>query len=165
MSVSWARSRGLDGANLRFFNVYGAGQSPDSEYAAVIPAFAKRLRAGLRPVIYGDGGQTRDFIHVNDVVTALLLAASAPAALEGATMNIGSGTSVSINELAAVMARICKVEGLQPEYEEPRPGDIRESLCDPSRAAEILGFRSSVLLEDGLRAALDDCRDRSAAAV
>lgn len=163
--TAWAKSRGLDGVNLRFFNVYGVGQSPDSEYAAVIPAFAKRLSSGQPPVVYGDGGQTRDFVHVNDVVTALLLAASAEEALGGATINIGSGTSISIEELALLMAKICEVEGLRPIHETARPGDIRESLCDPSLAARVLGFEATVPLEQGLRQLLDGCKGRSAAAV
>lgn len=163
--TSWARSRGLDGVNLRFFNVFGVGQSPDSEYAAVIPAFARQLKANKPPIIYGDGGQTRDFIHVDDVVRALLLAGANEASLDGATINIGSGRNVSISELAEVMARLCGVDGLRPIHEAARPGDIRESLCDPSLAADLLGFEAVTTLEDGLREVLRDCRGRSAAPV
>ncbi len=163
--TSWARSRGLDGVNLRFFNIFGVGQSPDSEYAAVIPAFAKRLKANTAPTIYGDGGQTRDFVHVDDVVRALLLAGANDDSLDGATINIGSGRAVSIRELAEIMARLCGAEGLTPNYEAARAGDIRESLCDASLAADLLGFEAVTTLEDGLRDVLKDCRGRSAAAI
>lgn len=162
---SWARSRGLDGVNLRFFNVFGVGQSPDSEYAAVIPAFARQLKANKPPVIYGDGGQTRDFVHVDDVARALLLAGAHEESLDGATINIGSGRAVSISELAAIMARLCGVDGLRPIHEAARAGDIRESLCDPTLAADVLGFEPVTTLEDGLRDVLKDCRGRSTAAV
>ena len=163
--AAWARSRGLDGASLRLFNVYGEGQSPESDYAAVIPAFAKRLSANQPPMVYGDGSQTRDFVHVRDVARAFLLAGAAEGALDGATVNIGSGRSVSIAELASLMARLCGAEGLDPIFEPARPGDIRASECDPARANERLAFRAEVPLEDGLRALLDGCRGRSRAAV
>jgi len=163
--TAWARSRSLDGASLRLFNVYGEGQSPESDYAAVIPKFAKRLAAGEPPIIYGDGSQTRDFVHVSDVVTALLLAGSNEEPLLGATINIGSGESVAIGELAAVMARVLGVEKCKPIFEPPRPGDIHASNCDPAKAKKLLGFSTSVTLDRGLSQLLDGCQDRSATAV
>lgn len=162
---AWAKSRSLDGVSLRFFNVYGAGQSPQSDYAAVIPAFAKRLDAGQPPILYGDGSQSRDFVHVHDVVTALLLAGSNERPLGGATVNIGSGSSVSIVELAEVMARVRGVSGLKPVHEAPRPGDIQESRCDPTLATKLLGFSPFTPFETGLARLVDERPNRSAAAV
>lgn len=160
---AWARSLGLDGVNLRFFNVYGPGQSPDSEYAAVIPAFRKRLQADQAPTIYGDGEQTRDFVHISDIVRAVLLAGAHDHPLGGATINIGSGRAVSINELAALMAKLCGAEGLAPHHKPARTGDIQASNCDASLASSLLGFQTTTSLEDGLRDLLKDCRDRSTA--
>jgi len=156
--AGWARSMGVDGVSLRLFNVYGPGQSEHSPYAAVIPAFATRLRAGLPPVIYGDGSQTRDFVHVSDVVRAMTLAAARPAPWGGIAVNIGSGRSVSIAELASVMARLCGEAPTPPIHEPSRAGDIAASECDPSRAEREMGFRARVTLEDGLDALLDGCR-------
>lgn len=155
--AAWAASRGLDGAILRFFNVFGVGQSPESEYAAVIPRFAMRLSGNLPLVIYGDGGQTRDFVHVHDVVTALLLAGSSDTPLKGATINIGAGRSVSIAELARLMARLCGSTTPRLIHEPARVGDIRESSCDPSTASAMLGFESVVTLEEGLKPILAAC--------
>jgi UDP-glucose 4-epimerase len=132
--------------SLRFFNVYGEGQT--LEYAGVITKFAERLSKGLRPIIHGDGQQTRDFVSVKDVVNAIVLAmkSSSP---EAHVFNIASGKSIRISELAKTMNRISGLD-LEPLYEEERKGDIKYTLADTTRARSILGFAAKEELEDGL---------------
>lgn len=137
---------GLPTVSLRYFNVYGPKQDPNSEYAAVIPSFAKRLSEGKPPIIYGDGEQTRDFVFVSDVVRANILAAESEAT---GVCNIGQGQSITINELATLITRIMnKDPGII--YEEARAGDIRHSLADISKAG-LFGYRPQYDLEQGLR--------------
>lgn len=139
---------GLSTIALRYFNVFGPRQNPESEYAAVIPKFVSCMAKGEQPTIYGDGEQTRDFLYVKDVARANLLAARVPAS--GLTVNVASGRSVSVRELFDVIATITGYHG-QPRYSEPRPGDIKHSAASVRRAAEVLGFSPRVSLEDGLR--------------
>lgn len=145
---SYGKSRNIQNAIcLRFFNVYGEGQT--LEYAGVITKFAERLSQGLRPIIYGDGQQTRDFVSVNDVVDAIVLAmkSSSPAAH---LFNIESGKSISINELAERMIRISGLD-LEPIYEKERKGDIKYTVADTTRARGILGFGAKEELDHGLK--------------
>ncbi len=136
---------GLKSVCLRYFNVYGPRQDPFSDYAAVIPRFISRVLRGKRPVIYGDGEQTRDFVYVKDVVKANMLAMERGRGV----YNIASGKSISINELAGL---ICKIIGekLDPIYKRERKGDIRNSAADISKAKEEIGFEPSYSLEEGL---------------
>ncbi len=143
---------GLPAVALRYFNVYGPRQRPDSDYASVIPAFVDACLAGRNPVIYGDGGQTRDFVFVGDVVRANLLAATAPAAA-GQVLNVASGRQVSLVELLAHVQAACGT-ALEAVHAAERPGDVRHSCGDPGRAAEVLGFRAEVDLGEGLRRTL-----------
>ena len=136
---------GLSVLILRYFNVYGPGQS--EEYAGVITRFSERLSRGEPPIIYGDGNQTRDFVHVRDVAAANELALEAN--VKFGVYNIASGREVSILELAELMSRIAGVN-VQPVFAPPRPGDVRRSVADVSRAREELGFEPSVTLEEGL---------------
>ena len=138
---------GLKTACLRYFNVYGPRQNPHSEYAAVIPRFVTRILAHEPPVIYGDGGQTRDFTFVKDVVKANILAGESPA--EG-VFNIACGKRVSLNELAG---KIMEITGIKVEmsYEGARPGDVRDSLADISSAGDKLGYKPGFELDSGLR--------------
>ena len=142
-----AEKRGYRPVVLRFFNVYGPGQS--RAYAGVVLEFVKRVSRGEPPVIYGDGSQTRDFIHVRDAVKAVLKAL----VNEGAkgVFNVGSGVSVSINELAKLVLKLAGREDLKPVYAPPRPGDVKRSQADISRARRVLGFEPRVKLEDGIR--------------
>jgi nucleoside-diphosphate-sugar epimerase len=140
---------GLEVVALRYFNVYGSRQNPDSDYAAVIPIFIKTIHNGQRPVIQGDGKQTRDFIHINDVIRANLLAAEAPEA-PGQVINICSGKETRILDLLNILMEIKKVD-LQPKFAAERPGDIYRSLGDPSKAKSILGFEQRIDLEQGLK--------------
>lgn len=138
--------------SLRFFNVYGVGQS--AAYAGVITAFANRLSRGLRPVIYGDGLQTRDFVYVEDVARAVVLAIEAGESrgLSG-TYNVATGRSVSINELALQMIKIFGFD-FEPVYEPERAGDIKYAQVDISAARKALGYspegRLEVVLKDML---------------
>ena len=132
---------------LRYFNVFGPRQDPDSEYAAVIPKFISRLIDGKPPIIYGDGEQTRDFIAVADVVRANILAMENSAS---GVFNIAGGSRISLNELAGNLSAITGIH-LQPLYEPPRPGDVRDSLADISRAGEAFGFSPRYTLDEGLR--------------
>ena len=137
---------GLPTACLRYFNVYGPRQDPDSQYAAVIPRFIRLARNNSSPVIYGDGEQTRDFTFIKDVVDANILAAESNAS---GIFNIGRGERVSINNLAGL---IIKLVGsiVDPVRQEPRPGDVMHSLADISRAGAF-GYNPMYGLEEGLR--------------
>jgi UDP-glucose 4-epimerase len=145
---------GVPAVGLRFFNVFGPRQDPTSPYSGVISIFCDRLRAGRGITIFGDGGQTRDFVYVGDVVRALMLAmrhcsAGRPISRESAVFNVCTGRSTSVLELARTIAFLC---GREPEidFAPPRSGEIRVSLGDPSRAAAILGFEASTDLRTGL---------------
>jgi UDP-glucose 4-epimerase len=145
---TWSRAYGLPCVALRFFNVYGPRQDPRSEYAAAIPRFATRLLAGERPIVYGDGEQTRDFVHVSDVVRAILLAAVSTRAV-GEVINVGSGRSASLLELIAILKSVIGSD-LPIEHQAPRAGDLRASSADIGKARALLGYEPRVQLEDGL---------------
>jgi nucleoside-diphosphate-sugar epimerase len=146
------RGLGIDAVALRFFNVFGPGQDADGPYAAVIPAFVERMRAGTPPVIYGDGEQTRDFVFVEDVVDATIRAAER--GTTGRVYNVGSGGRVSILELVDALNDVLGTD-LDPVHEDPRPGDIRHSGADISRARADLGYEPSVGLREGLAETVD----------
>ncbi len=145
----YAVVHGMETVSLRYFNVFGPRQDPDSPYAAVIPLFIARLSNGERPKIYGDGEQSRDFTYVENVVEANLLASKA-AGLGGVTVNVACGAQTTLNELAGLLGEILGGDAT-PEYSPPRPGDIRHSYADISTARRILGYRPRVDLRDGLR--------------
>ena len=135
---------------LRFFNVYGPGQALSNPYTGVAAIFASRLLNGNAPVIFEDGEQTRDFIHVSDIVQGIVLALEADDAV-GSALNLGTGRPVSVKEIGAVLG-----EGLESELEaevtgQYRAGDIRHCYADPAQAKALLGFSTSVSLEDGMR--------------
>ena len=155
----YTRSFGLPVVALRYFNVYGPRQSPDSDYAAAIPIFIRRLLEGHPPVIFGDGKQRRDFVFVSDVVRANLLAAECPQAA-GHIFNICTGTEVSILDLVETLSQIIPGAS-QPEFGPPRPGDIYRSLGDPGRAAQVMNFRAEVNLAEGLAQTLQWMQENS----
>ena len=139
---------GLPTTSLRYFNVYGPRQDPKSDYAAVIPRFISRILRNEPPMIYGDGEQTRDFIFVEDVVGANILAAEKKRA-NGEIINIGSAKRISINELAEkIMGQFEK--NSRPIHIEPLPGDVRHSVADVEKAKELLGFVARYSLDVGL---------------
>ncbi len=144
----FTRTFGLETVALRYFNVFGPRQDPASDYAAAIPKLTRALARGANPVVFGDGEQTRDFVYVRNVAQANLLAADSPAAV-GQVINIGSGESISINDMLRVAAGLLGVP-LYPEYREPRAGDVRHSRADISRAKALLGYEPSVGFRDGL---------------
>jgi len=137
---------GLSTVCLRYFNVYGPGQDPHSQYAMVIPAFIDRAANNLPPVIHGDGEQSRDFTFIGDVVKANILAAESTA--EG-VYNIGSGRSITIKQLAEKIIQLMRKD-LKPLHDKPRPGDVRHALADISRAKSF-GYEPEWSLEDGLK--------------
>ena len=153
LASTWTRAYGLPCVALRFFNVYGPRQDPKSEYAAAIPRFATRLLAGQRPIVFGDGLQTRDFVHVSDVVRANLLAATSEKA-PGEVINVGSGRSSSLIDLIALLRIITGCDALI-EHQATRAGDLRASSANIDKARAILGYQPRVSLEEGLRGVVD----------
>ncbi|RPJ84857.1 MAG: NAD-dependent epimerase/dehydratase family protein, partial [Acidobacteria bacterium] len=139
---------GLPVVSLRYFNVYGPRQDPASEYAAVIPKFISRMLAGKRPVIFGDGEQTRDFVFVNDVARANLLAAEADAS--GLALNIAAGQRYSLNDLVVILDEILGLN-FQPVYEPARLGEVRDSQADILLANKTIGYAPEVTLHQGLK--------------
>jgi UDP-glucose 4-epimerase len=137
---------GIKTVSLRYFNVFGPRQDPQSEYAAVIPKFITRLLNNQPPVIFGDGKQTRDFVYVKNVVQANLLAMQSSAT---GTFNIGSGERIDLTPLAGTLSDIMNVN-LPPVYEKPRSGDIRDSVSDITAAKKTLGYLTSYSLDKGL---------------
>jgi UDP-glucose 4-epimerase len=137
---------GLPTVCLRYFNVYGPRQDPNSQYAAAIPRFIKMVSVGNPPVIFGDGEQTRDFTFVKDVIEANILAAESDAY---GLFNISRGKGITINELANLVTSIIG-ENMEPIHQEPRPGDIRHSLADISKAKTFC-YNPKYNLEEGLK--------------
>jgi nucleoside-diphosphate-sugar epimerase len=139
---------GLSTVCLRYFNVYGPRQDPAGHYAAVIPRFVARVKAGQPPVIYGDGQQTRDFVHVSDIVRANLLACEHPS-VPGHVINVASGRSVSLLELVDTLNGLAGTQ-LSPTFEPERAGDIRHSVGDTEQLVTLLDFRVETPLPEGL---------------
>ncbi len=144
----WHALYGLETVALRYFNVFGPAQNPQSAYAAVIPRFISAVLKGQAPVVYGDGEQSRDFIYVSDVVESNLLAATIPEAA-GQVINIGTGKKTTINRLLAELERLIE-RPIHPRHEAPRPGDVRESLADISLMRAILGYEPTISFAEGL---------------
>ena len=158
---TYTREHGLETVALRYFNVYGARQRPDSMYAAALPIFSDLLARNEAPTIFGDGEQTRDFVHVSDVVRANLLASVAPAAV-GRVINVASGQVISIN---AVVETLIALTGatVTPHYAPPKTGDVRESLADITLARTLLDFEPTVTLREGLAGLVAERRALAAA--
>lgn len=151
---------GLETVTTRYFNVFGPRQDPSSHYSGVIARFVSALLAGQRPTIFGDGEQTRDFTYIDNVVDGVLRAADAPGA-SGLVMNLATGGRTSLNQLLAMLQRLLGTS-LEPLYEPDRPGDVRDSQASIARAQEVLGYRPTVSLEDGLAATIDWYRSATA---
>jgi UDP-glucose 4-epimerase len=152
---AWANCFGIDTVSLRYFNIFGPRQSPDSAYAAVIAAFAKAMLRGQNPMIFGDGEQSRDFTYVANAVHANLLAARHDKPLRGEVFNVACGKRVSLNQLASVMREALKRADLTATHQAPRTGDVRHSLADLTRIRETLGYAPVVDFEEGLVATLN----------
>lgn len=153
--LAWARSYGISTVSLRYFNIFGPRQPADSPYSAVIAVFARKLLAGERPIIFGDGTQSRDFTFVANAVLANLLAATSEKPLSGEVVNIGSGTRTDLNTLSRTLADACGTRHLQPRYEPARIGDVLHSQADITLARSLLGYIPVVSLDDGLAQTLD----------
>jgi UDP-glucose 4-epimerase len=151
---------GLETVALRFFNVFGPRQAADSPYSGVIARFCEAFLSGTPPRIFGDGRQSRDFVYVTDVVAALLAAAEVPAArAAGRVFNVGTGQSRTLLELVAALQKLTG-RMLQPQFEPPRPGDIRHSCPDLTATHAALGWQAAVTWEEGLARTLDFYRTR-----
>ena len=144
---------GLESFALRYFNVFGPRQDPNSQYAAVIPMFVSALLHGQQPVIFGDGEQTRDFTYIDNVVGANMLAADVPNA-QGQVINIACHDQISLNRILGILQELLHTD-IAAEYSDPRAGDIKHSLADISRARELLGFEPRIDFEQGIRLAIN----------
>jgi nucleoside-diphosphate-sugar epimerase len=152
----FTRLYGFETVTIRYFNVFGPRQDPSSPYSGVISLFASALLEGRRPVIYGDGEQTRDFTYVANVVDGVLRAVEAPGAA-GHVINVATGGRISLNDLLRTMNKIVGTS-LEPIFKEERAGDVRDSQADITKAKKLLGYAPIVTLEDGLKKTLDWCR-------
>jgi nucleoside-diphosphate-sugar epimerase len=150
----FTRVYGLETVSLRYFNVFGPRQDPGSQYSGVVSRFISALFADERPVIYGDGEQSRDFTYIENVVGANLSAASAAGAV-GKVINVANGARVTLNELLAELKELTGKQDVTAEYFEPRVGDVRHSLADITMARELLNYESKVDLREGLKRTID----------
>jgi nucleoside-diphosphate-sugar epimerase len=146
---TFGRCYGLENVCLRYFNIFGQRQDPDSPYSGVLSRFALAFLEHQQPVIYGDGEQTRDFTFVENAVQANLLACEAPSGASGGVFNVGTGARISLNQALELLGRISGKK-LQARYEQPRDGDIRDSQADITKAREYLGYDPTVMFEEGL---------------
>ncbi|MGE0479805.1 MAG: SDR family oxidoreductase [Phycisphaerae bacterium] len=153
----FARVYGLKTCSLRYFNVFGPRQDPSSAYAAVIPAFVSRMLRGERPVVFGDGEQSRDFCFVDNVVHANLLAAEAPD-VNGEVVNVACGERTTLNQILKQLNELLGTN-IQAEYNDPRPGDVKHSLADLEAAKRVIGYTPQVFFSDGLRRAISWYRE------
>jgi UDP-glucose 4-epimerase len=144
---------GLETVAIRYFNVFGPRQDPNSQYSAVIPLFITAMLAGRQPVIFGDGGQSRDFAFVANVVHANLLAADAPN-VAGRTINAADGRSTDLLTLISLLNRLLGTN-VEPKFAPPRVGDVRESQADITLARRLLNYEPPVKFEEGLRRSID----------
>jgi nucleoside-diphosphate-sugar epimerase len=149
--LAFARAGQVEGVALRYFNVFGPRQDPNSPYAAVIPAFLSAAFQGGAAVMFGDGQQTRDFTYVANVVEANILAAAAPAGVaNGTVVNVGGGQRTSLLRLLEVIRDVTG-RGLACTHQPRRGGDVRDSMAGLERARQVIGYHPGVTLEEGLR--------------
>jgi nucleoside-diphosphate-sugar epimerase len=142
---------GLETVSLRYFNVYGPRQSFDIQgaYGGAITIFTNRLAKNMPPIIYGDGEQTRDFVYIQDVVNANMLALNSKN-VAGEVLNIGTGKNISVNQVAGILKEIMNRKDLKNVYADPRPTDIRHGYADISKAKKILGYNPKFSFKEGL---------------
>lgn len=153
----WARVYGLPTIALRYFNVFGPRQDPNSDYAAVIPRFITKMLRGEPPTIYGDGLQSRDFIYIDGIVAANLMAASAPASVNG-HFNVATGESYSLLDVVARLNRLLGSE-LVPIHTDARAGEVRHSQANIERIGEALGWEPPVTFDEGLQRTVEAFRE------
>jgi UDP-glucose 4-epimerase len=145
---------GLETISLRYFNVFGPRQNPSSMYSGVISRFIDALAKGERPVIFGDGQQSRDFTYIDNVVNANIRAAEASKGI-GEVMNAANGDRITLLELLDVLKEVMGLGEIEPEFQPPRKGDVKHSQADNARAVECLGYKKIVGLEEGLQRTFD----------
>jgi UDP-glucose 4-epimerase len=146
----YAKTMGLDAVSLRYFNIFGPRQDPSSPYSGVISIFSTKMAKGERPLIFGDGSQTRDFTYVTNAVSANLLAMKCPTPLGGAVYNVGTGSRISLLDLVAALNEIYGTS-IEPEFRETRAGDVRDSLASLDLITAAIGYRPLVGFAEGLR--------------
>jgi UDP-glucose 4-epimerase len=151
--VSFTRVYGIETVALRYFNVFGPRQDPTSQYAAVVPRYIRLVADGRPVTVHGDGGQSRDFNYVENVVRANLLAADAPDAV-GRVLNVATGGSETVNALADTIGRLLD-RPVERVHGPAQPGDVRESWADVTAAREAIGFEPVVDFEEGLRRTIE----------
>ena len=159
----FGRVYGLENVSLRYFNIFGPRQDPDSPYSGVLAKFCTAFLEKTQPLVFGDGEQSRDFTFVENAVEANLLACEAPNA-SGKVFNIGTGARITLNQTLALLANLT---GNKPEtkYEPPRDGDIRDSQADIKQARDILNYEPFVSFEEGLRRTVEWYREAQAKAL
>src|ERR1700752_451585 len=150
----FTRVYGLETVSLRYFNVFGPRQDPGSQYSGVVSRFISALLSGERPVIYGDGEQSRDFTYIDNVVSANLKAASAKEA-SGKVINVANGERITLNQLLSELKDLTGKPDVAAEYRGSRVGDVRHSLADITLARQFLGYESKVELREGLQRTID----------
>lgn len=150
----YGKTMGLDCVSLRYFNIFGPRQDPSSPYSGVIAKFSRVMSEGVRPTIYGDGTQSRDFTYVDNAVHANMLAMLHPEPLHGDVFNVGTGVRIDLNELVEVLNKLLH-RNLQPIYEIERSGDVKHSLASLSKITKTLNYRPLVDFQEGLRRTIE----------
>lgn len=150
----FTRVYGLETVSLRYFNVFGPRQDPSSPYSGVVSRFISDLLGGARPVIYGDGEQSRDFTYIENVVDANLKAAESSKGI-GQVINIANGERITLNQLLQELKNLTNKPDVLADYQEPRAGDVKHSLADITRARDLLGFEPRVGLRPGLELTIE----------
>lgn len=162
--TSFSRCYGLETVCLRYFNIFGPRQDPNSPYSGVLAKFITQMLGGEPPTIFGDGEQSRDFTYIDNVVSANLLAAKAsPAKAVGQVFNVATGTRVDLNQTFQLLKTIIGYQG-EVKYGPERAGDVKHSLADLSRTANALGYKPGVDFEEGLRRTVEWYRGQEKAA-
>lgn len=156
----YAQTMGLDGVALRYFNIFGPRQDPSSPYSGVISLFARALSEGRRPVIFGDGSQSRDFTYIANVVHANLLALRSPRPLGGVALNVGTGQRITLLDLVSQL-NAAFGSRLDPIFEPPRAGDVRDSQASLAAIRQAIGYEPLVDFEEGLRRTVDWIRSEA----
>ncbi|MGH2678162.1 MAG: SDR family NAD(P)-dependent oxidoreductase [Actinomycetota bacterium] len=151
---------GLEAVSLRFFNVFGPRQDPTGEYATAVPRFISRMLAGLPPTIFGDGKQSRDFTHIDNVVKACRLAADADRGVAGEAINVGCGDRTSLLDLIDLLNDLLGAT-IEPEFADPRPGDVRDTEASVEKAEQLLGYRPEIDLREGMARTVAWFRDEA----
>jgi nucleoside-diphosphate-sugar epimerase len=162
--TSFYRCYGLETVSLRYFNIFGPRQDPTSPYSGVLAKFITQMLAGDQPTVFGDGKQSRDFTYIDNVVQANLLACKAPAAkVAGRFFNVATGQRIDLNQAFEALKKLTPYQG-ELKYAPDRPGDVKHSLADLSRAKESLGYKPTTDFEEGLRHTVEWYRGKRPAA-